>query len=163
MAFFFLFLPPSLGKLCARIYNQSSHTQTPGCSLTLVRSSPCCILNIDVFVWVNSAYVHVCYLISLLSAKPYLCLQEFGDHPNIVKLLNVIRAHNDKDIYLVFEYMGEIFFYSDFELPSRFYIFHNTKTCVAHMQSIASLCTQTVPQHKHTQTQPSEVHSHSHP
>uniref|UniRef100_A0A8C1T254 Mitogen-activated protein kinase 15 n=1 Tax=Cyprinus carpio TaxID=7962 RepID=A0A8C1T254_CYPCA len=32
-------------------------------------------------------------------------LQEFGDHPNIIKLLNVIRAQNDKDIYLVFEFM----------------------------------------------------------
>ncbi|KAG9333147.1 hypothetical protein JZ751_013405 [Albula glossodonta] len=31
--------------------------------------------------------------------------QEFGDHPNIIKLLNVIRAQNDRDIYLVFEYM----------------------------------------------------------
>uniref|UniRef100_A0A673HTK2 Mitogen-activated protein kinase 15 n=1 Tax=Sinocyclocheilus rhinocerous TaxID=307959 RepID=A0A673HTK2_9TELE len=31
--------------------------------------------------------------------------QEFGDHPNIIKLLNVIRAQNDKDIYLVFEFM----------------------------------------------------------
>ncbi|XP_072432652.1 mitogen-activated protein kinase 15-like isoform X2 [Chiloscyllium punctatum] len=31
--------------------------------------------------------------------------QEFGNHPNIIKLLNVIRAANDKDIYLVFEYM----------------------------------------------------------
>uniref|UniRef100_A0A4W5LLF8 Mitogen-activated protein kinase 15 n=1 Tax=Hucho hucho TaxID=62062 RepID=A0A4W5LLF8_9TELE len=31
--------------------------------------------------------------------------QEFGDHANIVKLLNVIRAQNDNDIYLVFEYM----------------------------------------------------------
>uniref|UniRef100_H3B0Y7 mitogen-activated protein kinase n=1 Tax=Latimeria chalumnae TaxID=7897 RepID=H3B0Y7_LATCH len=31
--------------------------------------------------------------------------QEFGEHPNIIKLLNVIRAQNDKDIYLVFEYM----------------------------------------------------------
>lgn len=38
------------------------------------------------------------------------CAQEFGDHPNIVKLLNVIRAQNDKDIYLVFEYMGECCF-----------------------------------------------------
>lgn len=37
----------------------------------------------------------------------YFSLQEFGDHANIVKLLNVIRAQNDKDIYLVFEYMGE--------------------------------------------------------
>ncbi|KAK3736297.1 hypothetical protein QZH41_020759 [Actinostola sp. cb2023] len=32
-------------------------------------------------------------------------LQEFGDHENVVKLLNVIKADNDKDIYLVFEYM----------------------------------------------------------
>ncbi|XP_061677168.1 mitogen-activated protein kinase 15 isoform X2 [Syngnathoides biaculeatus] len=32
-------------------------------------------------------------------------LQEFGDHPNVVKLQNIIRAQNDKDIYLVFEYM----------------------------------------------------------
>uniref|UniRef100_A0A669CG46 Mitogen-activated protein kinase 15 n=1 Tax=Oreochromis niloticus TaxID=8128 RepID=A0A669CG46_ORENI len=32
-------------------------------------------------------------------------VQEFGGHPNIVKLLNVIRAQNDKDIYLIFEYM----------------------------------------------------------
>uniref|UniRef100_A0A3B3XV99 Mitogen-activated protein kinase 15 n=1 Tax=Poecilia mexicana TaxID=48701 RepID=A0A3B3XV99_9TELE len=32
-------------------------------------------------------------------------MQEFGDHPNIIKLLNVIRAQNDKDIYLIFEYM----------------------------------------------------------
>lgn len=37
----------------------------------------------------------------------FFCMQEFGDHPNIVKLLNVIRAQNDKDIYLIFEYMGE--------------------------------------------------------
>lgn len=36
-------------------------------------------------------------------------MQEFGDHPNIIKLLNVIRAQNDKDIYLIFEYMGECF------------------------------------------------------
>nr|XP_033788911.1 mitogen-activated protein kinase 15 isoform X2 [Geotrypetes seraphini] len=32
-------------------------------------------------------------------------LQEFGEHQNIIKLLNVIRAQNDKDIYLIFEYM----------------------------------------------------------
>ncbi|XP_072303543.1 mitogen-activated protein kinase 15 [Eucyclogobius newberryi] len=37
--------------------------------------------------------------------REILFLQEFGDHPNIIKLLNVIRAHNDKDIYLIFEYM----------------------------------------------------------
>ncbi|NXP06596.1 MK15 kinase, partial [Thinocorus orbignyianus] len=32
-------------------------------------------------------------------------LQEFGQHPNIIKLLDVIRAQNDKDIYLIFESM----------------------------------------------------------
>ncbi|XP_059749176.1 mitogen-activated protein kinase 15 isoform X3 [Bos taurus] len=32
-------------------------------------------------------------------------LQEFGDHPNIVRLLDVIPAENDRDIYLVFESM----------------------------------------------------------
>ncbi|XP_034017224.1 mitogen-activated protein kinase 15 [Thalassophryne amazonica] len=37
--------------------------------------------------------------------REIILLQEFGDHPNIIKLLNVIRAQNDKDIYLVFEYM----------------------------------------------------------
>uniref|UniRef100_A0A2R8NBZ2 mitogen-activated protein kinase n=1 Tax=Callithrix jacchus TaxID=9483 RepID=A0A2R8NBZ2_CALJA len=33
-------------------------------------------------------------------------LQEFGEHPNIISLLDVIRAQNDRDIYLVFECMG---------------------------------------------------------
>lgn len=34
--------------------------------------------------------------------------QEFGTHENVIKLLNVIKADNDKDIYLVFEYMGKL-------------------------------------------------------
>ena len=34
-------------------------------------------------------------------------LQEFGDHANIIKLHNVLKAENDKDIYLVFEFMGK--------------------------------------------------------
>ncbi|KAF7669358.1 hypothetical protein LDENG_00196470 [Lucifuga dentata] len=37
--------------------------------------------------------------------REIMFLQAFGDHPNIIKLLNVIRAQNDKDIYLIFEYM----------------------------------------------------------
>lgn len=37
----------------------------------------------------------------------WLSPQEFGDHPNIVRLLDVVQANNDKDIYLVFECMGE--------------------------------------------------------
>lgn len=41
-----------------------------------------------------------------LLLKPLILPQEFGDHANIVKLLNIIRAQNDKDIYLIFEYMG---------------------------------------------------------
>lgn len=32
-------------------------------------------------------------------------LQELYGHENIVKLLNVIRAENDKDIYLIFDFM----------------------------------------------------------
>ncbi|XP_041624681.1 mitogen-activated protein kinase 15 isoform X1 [Vulpes lagopus] len=32
-------------------------------------------------------------------------LRELGDHPNIIRLLDVIRAENDRDIYLVFESM----------------------------------------------------------
>nr|XP_025971118.1 mitogen-activated protein kinase 15 [Dromaius novaehollandiae]XP_025971119.1 mitogen-activated protein kinase 15 [Dromaius novaehollandiae] len=37
--------------------------------------------------------------------REIMFLQEFGEHPNIIKLLDVIRAQNDKDIYLVFESM----------------------------------------------------------
>jgi serine/threonine protein kinase len=35
-------------------------------------------------------------------------LQELNAHrhDNIIRLLNVLKADNDKDIYLVFEYMG---------------------------------------------------------
>ena len=34
-----------------------------------------------------------------------MLLQELNGHENIVKLFNVIKAENDKDLYLVFEYM----------------------------------------------------------
>jgi len=37
--------------------------------------------------------------------REIMFLQELSDHENIIKLLNVIKADNDKDIYLVFEYM----------------------------------------------------------
>ena len=49
-------------------------------------------------------------------------LQDFGDHPNIVKLHNVIKAENDKDIYLVFEFMGKYDRYhkSLFELIGKY-------------------------------------------
>lgn len=36
--------------------------------------------------------------------REIIFLQEF-DHDNIIKLVNVIKADNDKDIYLVFEFM----------------------------------------------------------
>jgi len=36
-------------------------------------------------------------------------LQAFADHENVILLINVIRAENNNDIYLVFEYMGEEF------------------------------------------------------
>lgn len=32
---------------------------------------------------------------------------ELREHPNIVKLVNILRAENDTDIYLVFEHLGE--------------------------------------------------------
>lgn len=32
-------------------------------------------------------------------------LQELGRHDNVVRLQNVLRAHNDRDVYLVFEFM----------------------------------------------------------
>ncbi|XP_052256197.1 mitogen-activated protein kinase 15-like isoform X2 [Dreissena polymorpha] len=37
--------------------------------------------------------------------REIMFLQDFGEHPNIIKLHNVIKAENDKDIYLVFEFM----------------------------------------------------------
>ncbi|XP_064010113.1 mitogen-activated protein kinase 15 [Pogoniulus pusillus] len=37
--------------------------------------------------------------------REIMFLQHFGEHPNIIRLLDVIRAENDKDIYLVFESM----------------------------------------------------------
>ena len=37
--------------------------------------------------------------------REIMLLQELNGHENIIRLLNVIKAENDKDIYLVFEYM----------------------------------------------------------
>ncbi|XP_038652427.1 uncharacterized protein LOC119965736 [Scyliorhinus canicula] len=53
--------------------------------------------------------------------REILFLQEFGHHPNIIKLLNVIRAANDKDIYLVFEYMGKEQFHNPLKEPGLDY------------------------------------------
>ena len=51
-----------------------------------------------------------CVSFFLAPFKPQTCreivfLKEFGSHPNIIQLLNVHRAANDKDLYLVFEFM----------------------------------------------------------
>ena len=35
-------------------------------------------------------------------------LQELHDHENIIHLHNVLKAENDRDIYLVFEFMGKL-------------------------------------------------------
>lgn len=37
--------------------------------------------------------------------REIMFLQELNDHDNIIRLLNVLKAENDRDIYLVFEYM----------------------------------------------------------
>ena len=37
--------------------------------------------------------------------REIMLLQELNGHENIIRLLNVMKAENDKDIYLIFEYM----------------------------------------------------------
>jgi len=37
--------------------------------------------------------------------REIMFLQELGDHENVISLINVMKADNDKDIYLIFEYM----------------------------------------------------------
>jgi hypothetical protein len=39
--------------------------------------------------------------------REIMFLNRLDNHENIVKLLNVLKAENDRDIYLVFEYMGQ--------------------------------------------------------
>lgn len=50
--------------------------------------------------------------------REIMFLQELRDHENIVRLENVLKAENDKDIYLVFEYMGL------FSFPSSSFSLH---------------------------------------
>lgn len=38
--------------------------------------------------------------------REVMYLQELAGHDNIIRLVNIVRAENDRDIYLVFEYMG---------------------------------------------------------
>lgn len=51
------------------------------------------------------------HCVPLLNIMSLTFPQEFGDHENVIKLLNVIKADNDKDIYLVFDYMGKFTLY----------------------------------------------------
>lgn len=48
--------------------------------------------------------------------REIMFLEELQDHENIIKLKDVLKAENDKDIYLIFEYMGKqlVFFFVDF-------------------------------------------------
>jgi serine/threonine protein kinase len=39
--------------------------------------------------------------------REIIFLEELQDHENIIKLKDVLKAENDKDIYLAFEYMGK--------------------------------------------------------
>ncbi|KAL4155284.1 hypothetical protein PRNP1_007394 [Phytophthora ramorum] len=38
--------------------------------------------------------------------REVMYLQELNGHSNIIRLLNVVKADNDRDIYLVFDFMG---------------------------------------------------------
>lgn len=37
--------------------------------------------------------------------REVMYLQELSNHENIVRLLNVIKSENEKDVYLVFEFL----------------------------------------------------------
>lgn len=39
--------------------------------------------------------------------REVMYLQELRGHENIIRLLNVIKADNDRDIYLIFDHMGK--------------------------------------------------------
>ena len=39
--------------------------------------------------------------------REIMYLQEIGHHDNLIRMSNCIRAENDRDIYLVFDYMGK--------------------------------------------------------
>lgn len=47
-------------------------------------------------------------------------LQAFSGHENVIQLLNVIKAENNNDIYLVFEYMGEDLVTMEMLKPERY-------------------------------------------
>lgn len=65
-----------------------------------------CVWVAVVCVWVHPTPIIPHSTQSVHTADAYSShLQAFSEHPNIITLLNVIAADNDKDIYLVFEHM----------------------------------------------------------
>lgn len=41
-----------------------------------------------------------------MAYREVLVLKQLTGHPNIIKLLDILKAVNHKDLYLVLEYMG---------------------------------------------------------
>lgn len=54
----------------------------------------------------STTYVCVLPLVLQRTFREIMYLQELAGHDNIIRLLNIVRAENDRDIYLVFDYMG---------------------------------------------------------
>ena len=71
--------------------------------------------------------------------REILFLQELSGHENIIRLLNVIRAENDRDIYLVFDYMETdlhaVIRASILEEIHKQYIIYQTLKCLKYMHS----------------------------
>ena len=71
--------------------------------------------------------------------REILFLQELSGHENIIRLLNVIRAENDRDIYLVFDYMETdlhaVIRANILEDIHKQYIIYQTLKCLKYMHS----------------------------
>ena len=40
--------------------------------------------------------------------REIMYLQQMPEHENLIRMTNCVKAENDRDIYLVFEYMGKL-------------------------------------------------------
>eukprot|EP00128_Syssomonas_multiformis_P011555 Colp12_sorted_trinity150504_noHs@24212 len=71
--------------------------------------------------------------------REIMFLQELSGHENIIKLHNTIRADNDKDIYLIFEYMDTdlhaVIRANILEDVHKRYIMHQLFRCLKYMHS----------------------------